>query len=73
VYRDGEVHQYHALADEPPDAFAASAASGIASFTVPGAPVNLAGDDARQVLVSLLSALESSARGVPLDVPAPSR
>jgi predicted dehydrogenase len=68
VYRDGEVREYHAVADEPPDAFAASAASGIAAFTTADAPVTVSGDDARAVLVSLLTALESSKRGVPLDV-----
>jgi predicted dehydrogenase len=69
VYRDGEMHAYHALADEPPDAFAASAACGIEYFRGIRGDLLLDGADARRVLVSLLTALDSSSRGVPLDVP----
>jgi len=70
VYRDGEMHEYHALADEPPDAFAASAAHGIEYFRTGKGDVVIDGETARAVLLSLLTGLESSERGVPLDVPA---
>jgi len=68
VYRDGEMHAYHALADAPPDAFAASAANGIDFFTGRQDRLLLDASDAREVLVSLLAALDSAARGVPVDV-----
>jgi predicted dehydrogenase len=69
VYRDGEMRALHALADQPPDAFAASAANGIEHFRTGTSELLLDGATARAVLVSLLTALESSDRGVPLDVP----
>jgi predicted dehydrogenase len=70
VYRDGEVREYHALADEPPDAFAASAAHGIDWFRTGTGELSIDSATARNILVSLLTALESSDRGEPLDVPA---
>jgi len=68
VYRDGEVRGYHALADLPPDAFNASAAHGIDYFTGRTSELVIDGETAREVLASLLTALESSARAEPLDV-----
>jgi predicted dehydrogenase len=68
VYRDGEVRAFHALADEPRDAFAASAAHGVEWFRTGEGELTVDGPAARAVLVSLLAALESSLRGVPLDV-----
>ena len=68
VYRDGEMHAYHALADEPPDAFAASADHGIHFFRTGEEALLIDGATAREVLVSLLAALESAQRGVPVDV-----
>jgi predicted dehydrogenase len=69
VYRDGEVREYHALADRPPNAFAASAANGVNYFRTTEGPLLFDGDTSRAILTTLLTALESSDRGVPLDVP----
>jgi predicted dehydrogenase len=70
VYREGETRSYHALDDRPPAAFRGSLANGLDVLTGrEHGPPMLAGDDARHVLCALLTALESSARGVPLDVP----
>jgi predicted dehydrogenase len=69
MYRDGEMHEYHALADEPPDAFAASAANGIDYFRTGTGDVVIDGETARAVLCALLTGLESSTQGTPLDVP----
>ncbi len=69
VYRDGEMREYHAIADEPPDAFAASAAYGIDYFRTGNGEVVLDGETARAVLLSLLTGLDSSTQGMPLDVP----
>ncbi len=68
VYREGEVRGYHALADQPPDAFAASAAHGIEYFRTGAGDLEIDGQTARTVLASLLTALDSSARGTPLDI-----
>jgi predicted dehydrogenase len=68
VYRDGEVRAYHALCDEPPDAFAASCAHGVDWFRGRVPDMTMDGDTSRRVLRTLLTALESSTQGVPLDV-----
>jgi predicted dehydrogenase len=68
VYRDGEMRAYHAIADEPPDAFAAMAANGIEWFRSGEGELLVEGAQARAVLASLLTALESAAQGIPLDV-----
>ncbi len=68
VYRDGEMRGYHALPDLPPDAFAASAANGIDYFRTGAGELRLDLGTARDVLTSLLAALESSSRGVPIDI-----
>jgi predicted dehydrogenase len=68
VYRDGETFAYHALPDRPPDAFAAMTAAGVAHRRgeIVEEPL-LGASDAREILRALLVALESSARGSPLD------
>ncbi len=63
VYRDGETRSLHAIADAPPDAFAASAAAGVEFFRAATGTPLLDGDAAREVLVAVLAALDSSARG----------
>jgi predicted dehydrogenase len=68
VYRNGETRAYHALADRPPDAFRAQADNGIGFLRGEHQEALLNGDDARQILAALLTALASSARGAPLDV-----
>jgi predicted dehydrogenase len=68
VYCDGQVRGWHALPDEPPDAFRASAAHGIEWFRSGAGELLLDGATARAVLVSLLAGLESSALGRPVDV-----
>ena len=68
VYRDGEVHAFHALDDAPPDAFAASVARGVGHFRGDVDEMRMDGADARAVLASLLAALESAKRGVPVDL-----
>ena len=69
VYRDGEVRGYHALDDQPPDAFKGSTDHGIKWFTGQVDALMMDGQAARDVLVALLTALESSNAGRPLDVP----
>jgi predicted dehydrogenase len=71
LYREGETRSFHALDDAPPDAFAASAAHAVALFRDAGATPVLDGVTAREVLLTLLTALDSSARGEPLVVPHP--
>jgi predicted dehydrogenase len=69
VYRDGETCEYHALPDRPPDAFAAMTAAGIGyrRGAILEEPL-LGATHAREVLRVLLLALESSARGGPIDL-----
>jgi predicted dehydrogenase len=67
LYRDGELRAFHALDDAPPDAFAALAARSTAVFRGEAEPVMNA-PMARQVLATLLTALESHRRMTPLDV-----
>ena len=68
VYREGEVHAYHALADEPEDAFAASAARMIDHLRTGAGELDVDGGTAREVLVSILAALRSSDLGAPVDL-----
>ena len=63
VYCDGETRGYHTIPDAPPDAFAASAAAGVEFFRSATAAPLLDGAEARQVLVAVLAALDSSAQG----------
>jgi predicted dehydrogenase len=72
LYRDGEVRAFHALADTPPDAFAAMAARSASFYQGRGA-APLDGAAARQVLATLLAALESDRVGAPVDVTARGR
>jgi predicted dehydrogenase len=67
MYRDGELQQFH-VPDLPPDAFAASAAHGIEYFRTGEGSLLLDGKTARDILLSLLAALESANQGVPIDV-----
>ncbi len=67
LYRDGEVSAFHDLDDRPPDAFAAMADRTVAFFTGRSAPL-MDAETGREILVSLLTALESHERGKPLDV-----
>jgi|1185.fasta_scaffold16858_1 predicted dehydrogenase len=69
VYAEGETRGYHALPDAPPDAFAASTAHFVDAFTNVGVAPVMDGPTSRAVLEALLTALDSSAAGVPLDVP----
>lgn len=69
VYCDGELRGYHALADTPPDAFAASTQHLVDAFTGRDVPLVMDGETAHAVLNALLTALESSRVGMPLDVP----
>ena len=68
VYREGEVREYHALDDDPPDAFAASAAHAVDYFDHGKGPLVMDGAAARAVLVALLAGLESSKLGRAVDV-----
>ena len=68
VYRNGETRAFHALDDRPPDAFRAQADHGLEFFRGEHAKPLLDGADGRDVLAALLTALDSSARGAPLDV-----
>jgi predicted dehydrogenase len=70
VYKgEGEMRALHALDDDPPAAFRAQCAHGVEFFrSGRGTPV-LDGATAREILNTLLTALDSSDQGVPLDVP----
>jgi predicted dehydrogenase len=68
VYREGEVRGFHALADEPPDAFRASADRMIDFLKDGGGELDLDAGAAREVLVSVLAALESADQGMPIDI-----
>jgi len=68
VYRDGEVRGYHALADQPPDAFAASADRWISHLQGREGDLDLDGMLARDVLQSVLTAQRSAHEERPLDV-----
>ena len=68
VYREGRTTAWHALPDEPPDAFRASVAHGIEFFKTGAGELLVDGATARTVLVSLLAGLESSDTGMPVDI-----
>ena len=75
VYRDGEITSFHALADLPPDAFAAMAQRSADYFTGRSPSPVMNGETARHVLAALLAGIESAERGVPVavvDLPPPS-
>jgi predicted dehydrogenase len=69
VYSEGETRGYHALADNPPDAFAASTQNFVDVFTGRDQLPVMNGETARAVLEVLLTALDSARTGIPLDVP----
>jgi predicted dehydrogenase len=69
VYKDGEVRSYHALPDTLPAGFAASTDHMLAHLRGETDELVMDGDAARTVLVALLTAIDSSHQGVPLDVP----
>lgn len=69
VYADGEMREYHALADRPPDAFAGSTQNLVDAFTGREIAPVLDGETSHAVLAALLTALESARLDAPLDVP----
>ncbi|MCC7076919.1 MAG: Gfo/Idh/MocA family oxidoreductase [Acidimicrobiia bacterium] len=71
VYKDGEIHSYHALDSSLADSFARMADYTASLFRTGEPEVLLTGADARQILVTLLTGLDSSEEGRPLDVPDP--
>jgi predicted dehydrogenase len=68
LYRDGETRSFHALADTPPDAFAAMVGRSAAFYTGKDAHPVMSGSTARDVLAVLVAALESDRKGVPVEV-----
>jgi predicted dehydrogenase len=68
VYRDGEVRAFHALADRPPDAFAAMAARSADFYLGRAAAPLMDGPAARDILRVLLAALESNRKGAPVNL-----
>jgi predicted dehydrogenase len=68
VYSEGQTRGYHALPDNPTDAFAASTQNLVDAFTGKRVPPVMDGETARAVLNALLTALDSSRVGAPLDV-----
>jgi predicted dehydrogenase len=68
VYREGEVRAYHALADSGDAGFVASTQALVAYLRGEAPHPALDGDTAHAVLTTLLAALDSSARDVPVDV-----
>jgi predicted dehydrogenase len=68
VYSEGQTRGYHALPDDPPDAFAAQTQNLVDCFTGTSAAPVMDGTAARSVLETLLTALESADAGRPLDV-----
>jgi len=68
VYTEGQTRGYHALPDNPPDAFAAQTQNLVDYCTGASTDLLMDGQTARAVLNTLLTALESSKAGRPLDV-----
>jgi predicted dehydrogenase len=68
VYRDGETRGYHALADTPPDAFAAMAAGTAGFFRGERSRPVMSGQEGRSVLAALLAGLASAGAGTAVDV-----
>jgi predicted dehydrogenase len=63
VYRDGELHQFHALEDDWASSFAASGHHWIRHLRTGEGPLCWGADDATDVLRVALAIAESSARG----------
>jgi predicted dehydrogenase len=70
VYTEGQTRGYHALPDDPPDAFAAQTRNLVDYCTGATTDLPMDGPTAGAVLNALLTALESARAGRPLDVPA---
>jgi predicted dehydrogenase len=68
VYKEGEIRALHALDDDPPSAFRAQLANGIEFFRSGDGQPYLDADTAYEILQVLLTALDSSEQGIPLDV-----
>jgi predicted dehydrogenase len=68
VYRDGEIRGYHALPDGGDAGFVASTQHLVDLLRGRETVPNMDGETAHQVITALLAALESSARGVPVDL-----
>jgi len=68
VYTEGQTRGYHALPDNPPDAFAAQTQNLVDFCRGTTSDLLMDGPTARAVLDSLLTALESSRAGRPLEV-----
>jgi hypothetical protein len=68
VYAEGQTRGYHALPDRPPDAFGAQTQNLVDFCTGTTTDLWMDGPTARAVLATLLTALESSKAGRPLEV-----
>ena len=68
VYRDGVTQGFHAVDDHPADAFRGSTVHGIGWFRGEVDELLMDGPQAREVLVTLLAAIESSRTERPIDL-----
>jgi predicted dehydrogenase len=68
VYSEGEIRSYHALADRGDAGFVASTQHMVDLFRGAITEPELDGPTSRAIMAALLAALESSQRGVPVDV-----
>jgi predicted dehydrogenase len=68
VYTEGEVREYHALPDSGDAGFVASTQHLVDLCRGTETEPNMSGDTALEVMRALLAALESSRRGVPVDL-----
>lgn len=69
VYREGEIHSFHAIPEGGDAGFAASAAHMVDVLRGHSTEPLMDGDMAQTVLTALLCALESAEAGHPIDVP----
>jgi len=68
VYREGEIRSFHAIPDGGDAGFIASTRHLVDLMRGRESVPNMDGEIAHQVITALLAALESSKRGVPVDV-----
>lgn len=68
VYRDGEIRSYHAIPDGGDAGFVASTQHLVDLMRGRETVPDMDGETAHQVITALLAALESSQRGVPIDL-----
>ena len=68
VYRDGEIRGYHALADAGDSGFVASTQHLVDLMRGRETVPDMSGETAHQVITALTAALESSERGIPIDL-----